>query len=406
MMTPLLIPFLLLLQPTTGAQTETEEVFVADAPQEPMSRDIAIARMNEALTADQPQADRIDLLSEIYARCDDATLRAASAFNLGSMMIIGDETSAETLEDGIGWLRLADKRGAEQSLRARARYNIGHARYMQAHAEPGADQMISPGDLSSMVPVLEEKIGMLHDAAGAFRSVHEIEPANSDAVENLERVRREIRQLREQLQALKDMIEQQQEQQRQQQQQQEEAAERLRELAEKQRQESEQNRSDPEQSNAQQQQDQSELNEQTEQEKDLAEDVSPTGSEQSEQIQQSLENAREAQKRAQQALEQGDTQQAAEQQQKAAEALREAAEQMQQMADSQSQQQGPEGEQGESESQSQGEAQGEQEGEPQQNDGDEISEIARMLLEKERREREARKAYRSTGRPVKVEKDW
>ncbi len=29
-----------------------------------------------------------------------------------------------------------------------------------------------------------------------------------------------------------------------------------------------------------------------------------------------------------------------------------------------------------------------------------------MLLEKERREREARKAYRSTGRPVKVEKDW
>ena len=39
-------------------------------------------------------------------------------------------------------------------------------------------------------------------------------------------------------------------------------------------------------------------------------------------------------------------------------------------------------------------------------DGEKISEIAEQLLDKERREREARNAYRSTGRPVPVERDW
>jgi hypothetical protein len=77
---------------------------------------------------------------------------------------------------------------------------------------------------------------------------------------------------------------------------------------------------------------------------------------------------------------------------------------MQQMAQSQSQEPG---EQGESEGEGQ-QARGEGEGqsEPQEEEGDQISEIAEMLLEKERREREARKAYLSTGRPVRVEKDW
>jgi len=71
--------------------------------------------------------------------------------------------------------------------------------------------------------------------------------------------------------------------------------------------------------------------------------------------------------------------------------------------------------QSKSDNQEQSDEQGEkgeqtdQEGTPEEDsdeEGDEISEIAKELLDKERRERERRQAYRATGRPTKVEKDW
>lgn len=404
MIPSLFISALLMLQSGGENNTPLEETASADELVEAMSVQIALARLADALDSAIKPEERNSILGEIYARCEDPLYQANAAYNLGVSLMM-KSNDAPSLLDAIGWFIEADMLDVDPALRAQARYNIGHARYQLAQIEDeGTPQITNPGDLGGMKAQLETKLGVLMGSAGAFRSVHELEPSNTEAIENLERVRREIRLLRAQINALQDLIEQQQEQERQQQQQKQESAEKLSKLAEQQREESEENAGQPEQSNQEQQQDQSQLNEQTQLEQQNVEQMNQDGSEEMQQIRDLLQEARDAQQRAQEALEQGDQQTAAQEQQLAAEALEQAAEQMQQMAQSQSQEPG---EQGESEGEGQ-QARGEGEGqsEPQEEEGDQISEIAEMLLEKERREREARKAYLSTGRPVRVEKDW
>ncbi|CAN0541936.1 unnamed protein product, partial [Laminaria digitata] len=377
---------LLTLQPNTlGNDTSTDRSASEQESVDAMSAAIARARMGDALDSAINPDERITILSEIYARCEDPLYQASAAYNLGASMMSSGE-DATTLLDAIGWFMQADMLDVDPSLRARARYNIGHARYRLAQIEDEVTpQITNPGDLGGMKAQLETKLGVLMGSAGAFRSVHELEPGNTEAIENLERVRREIRLLRAQIDALQDLIDQQQEQERQQQQQQQEAAEKLSELAEQQREESEENAGQPEQSNLEQQQDQSQLNEQTQQEQQNIEQMNQDGSEEMQQIRDLMQEARDAQQQAQEALDQGDQQTAAQEQQRAAEALEQAAEQMQQMAQSQSP-----GEQGEGEGEGQqAQGEGESEGKPQEEEGDQISEIAKMLLEKERREREA-----------------
>ena len=386
-------------EPVPEEQLNTEAI-------EPMSVEIARSRIRHALDESLPGSESREIFSEVFARCESPSLRSLAAYNLGASLLHLSSPSSADLQDSIGWFQQADVINADIETRSKARYNIGHARYLLAHESQETEQQLTPpGDLNAVRERLVGMIGLLTESAGAFRSVHDINIHNATATENLERVRREIQTLREQVQQIDELMEQQQEQQQQRQQQQQESADKLNELAEQQQQESQEN-ANQQQQQQQQQQDQSQISEETSQQQQSLEQMNQEQqSEGMQQVQEQLQEAREAQQRAQEALENGDLQQAAEEQQRAAESLKNAAEQMQQMADESQQ----DGEQGQGESQQQGNQQGDAdmaENPTEEDQGDEISEIAEMLLDKERQERESRKGYRSTGRPVRVEKDW
>jgi len=406
MIQALLSSILLLAQPADvdGAPEDSYEVAVAQNA-EPMSETIARARLKRAMDHATPFEERSEMLAEIVARCEDTRYQTAAAYNLGISFIKNKPDNETTLQDAIEWLRRADIEGADPKVRARARDSIGHARYLLANAESDAEsQITNPGDLNAMKQKLIDRMTKLLDSASAFRSAHDASPAYRESTENLERVRREIRELRQQIEALEDMIEQQEQDQQQRQQQQQEAAERLDELAEQQQQEANENSQRPQQmpqEQQQQQEDQASIGDQTESEQEGLQQQQEDQVEELQQVQEQLQRARDAQQRAQDALERGDAEEASQAQEEAAEALRDAAEQLREL----------------SESQGEGKSQGEQEGQPadqesqdqgesEESEEDQISEIARQLLEKERREREARNVYRSTGRPVPVERDW
>ncbi|MFG0245402.1 MAG: DUF4175 family protein [Phycisphaerales bacterium JB052] len=411
MIQPLFYSMLFFIQPgTNGVQSHTEQPAAQQEQQlEPMAPELARARIAEAISDAYEFDERVKLLSEVFSRCDDPHYRASAAYNLGALMVGVDEHMSRTIEDGIAWLKQADTAAASPSLRANARYNIGHARYMLAHAQlMDAPELSNPDDLNAMVRLLQTTVDGLIESAGAFRSVHEVDPRNSRAIENLERVRREIRQLREQIEALKNLIEQQEQQRQEQQRQNEQAAERLNELAQQQQEEANQNASENPQDPEQQQAEQRELDEKTQDEQERLNESNPDQDDQLQSIQEQLQRARDAQAQAQEALQEGKQQEAAQHQQEAADALQQAAQQLGELSDQQAQQD-QEGQQGEGEQQGEpqeGEGQGNPQEDPQDGEGDEINEIAEMLLDKERREREARRVYRSTGRPVRVEKDW
>ncbi len=388
---------------TPPEQTEPQ---VTAEESERMPASIARVRLKQAMGHATPFDDRQEMLAEIVARCDDNAYQSAAAYNLGVAFMKHAPENSASLTDAIEWLRRADSEGTDPALRARARDSIGHARYLIASTHTQQSPAIaSPQDLDAKLELMQRKLSTLIESAGAFRSAHDVDRTYRPAIENLERVRREIRALRDQINALKDLIEQQRQAQQERQQQQQESADRLDELADQQQQEADENQSNSSQEpegQREQQEDQEELNNQTQREQEGLEKNSEDQSEQMQDIQDELQKARDAQERAKDALERGDTEQAARDQQEAAEALRNAAEQLRDMAGSEGQGSGEREQQPQSGDQQEGQQQGEAENE----EGDQISEIAQQLLEKERREREARKVYRRTGRPVPVERDW
>ncbi len=378
------------------------------AGENPMDSHIAAARVEQAMNTDLDIDERIELLSQIIERSDDIQLVSLAHYNYGTLILKNLDTHFEQFPEAIEAYRLADKAALIQNLRTHARFNLGQLYYHVAHHEDPESTALNPGDLDSMLTTLNAKVDQLLQAAGAFRSVSELDRSHTDSQSNLERVRIEIQQLRDQIQSLEDLIEQQKEQQSQQQQQQQDMADKLDDLAQEQQDQADQSSDSPPQTKGEQevqQNKQEELNSETgEAQKEVSEQkTEDSQSEQLEEVEKKLQEAQDSQQRAQEAMKNGDQEAAAQEQQNAADALKDAAEQMQDIAD-----------QSKQESEEQGTNEGiSEEGKPSENEedaqpeeSDEISEIAKELLEKERRERESRQVYRSTGKPTKVEKDW
>ena len=370
-----------------------------------MVPEIARSRIVFAVDESTSIEERNEALLEVIERSIDVELRAIAHLNLGISQMEQDDSTGVSL--GIESLRAADRSSRVPQLRARSRFELGHLFYQQAKHTNNPDSLELAGDMQAILDSLNVQFGMLKESAGAFRSVFEVVDSHELAISNLERVRREAQLLQNQIDAIEKLIEQQREQQQQQQQKQQDAADKLEELAQEQQSQSDESKSSPPQSEQDQQK-------QQEEQQNLSDETSTTKDDISEQtedtqaVQEKIQEAQEAQRRAQEAMDEGDHERASDEQRKAAEALKEAAQKMQEMADKSKEKNEGESDKGEGDKDSQ------QSDEPQENSeqsedgeqGDEISEIAKELLDKERREREARQAYRATGRPTKVEKDW
>jgi hypothetical protein len=364
----------------------TRPVATADGAA-PAETALALSRRGSALLEEGQPLAAADALQRALDT-DDGSLdlagaRAATRYNLALARVrAGDLPAATEMLQG---LEAAD---VDPSLRARARFNRGHALFTEAETMAEADP-----------PAAVERYLR---AAEAFRLAAAMGGNDAArAARNVEISRLAARRLRDRLQG---------EQERRQQA--EQMAEQLQDLAERQQQlsdESQQRAQQPEQSTEDLQQQQDGLRQQAqellEQMREMAEQ-SRTDQRRAEQTPEEgaaddIEQATRAQDEASRDLRAQRTEGAAEDQQRAADLLRQAAERL---ATGQSDQQdGQQGQQQEAqEDQSQQAHQGEQEGEGEQRDA-----IAEYLLDKERAEREAREHIRGRlGRIVPVEKDW
>jgi len=397
-----------------GSDTDTDQV----APQSPptaMAPEIARARITQAIDEKNMPADRVKILNEVVERCDDHRLVALAQFNLGTTLMDGIKEKPDQIGPVIDAFQAADRGTTDHQIQSESRFNLGHAYYLSAQGIKEDTSKDKPGDLQSAIDLLKAKVAKLKPAASAFRSVMEVDPHNTRAAANVERIRNEMKQLQDQIDELEKMLKQQQDQQKKQQQQQQkqqqDAADKLKKLGDQQQKQADNTSSSPPQDDQQRQEqqlDQQKLNDQT----DAAKNEIAKQQQETDQIQKKLDDARKAQKRAQEAMMQGDQEQAAKEQKKAADSIKEAAKAMQEKAD-QSKKQGEnkdKGEQQSSQKQPDQDRKGQQDAQQQRDaenkPDDAISEIAKQLLDKERREREARQVYRATGRPTKVDKDW
>lgn len=395
-----------------------EQPSAASTEQVQMNPQIARQRVSQIIQDENGSADPQKTLVEIIERCNDLQVVSLAHYTLGTTLLNRPEQNPQTIQSAIESFEMADLRSDDLVIRSQSRFNIGHAYYELAHLPKDETQTDQNADIQSVIETLQARVVILRTAAGAFRSVMDVSPTNHHASKNVERVRMEVRSLEEQIQSLEDLLEQQkqqqQEQQQQQQQEQQDAADKLSELAQQQQQQADQSSSNPptdetEQEN--QQQSQAQLSEETEStRKEISQQES--SKEQLEQIEKKIQEAQESQKKAQEAMEEGDQERAGKEQQKAADALKEAAQSMQELADQSKAQSEGDGKDESNDSQPSAEQQSPEQEVDGSNESDEssqadqISEIARQLLDKERREREARQAYRAVGRPTKVEKDW
>ena len=327
------------------------------------------SKIGDALQTAGTDTDKaITQLRAVLDRTEEPVLLANTHYNIAVLLQTNEEykLAAESF-------KLADLASIDPMIRRDARFSLGGAYYTLA--QQNNEQPSLEGFAAQMTALTQ--------AADAYRSVLEIAPGDTEAAANTERVRREIQRLRDLIEQLKERMEEM-----------EDLREQLQDQAEQQQQEADQTRSG-EESQQQQQQDQQELSEQTEQTQQSSPPSSAT---------EDLEEARQAQQRAQEALERGDQQEAASQQQQAADKLREAAEKMEQEA--QQMQGEPQDQPSDQDPQSESEQENPdgQPGDPEPTE-DEIDQLARELLDKERREREQR-TYRAKGRPIRVEKDW
>jgi hypothetical protein len=298
-------------------------------------------------------------------------------------------TDAGRWDSAVAAYAHADLASRNPNVRALARFRIGQARFNAATQAPSPDDAPQTGAQPSPQPpatpdALERKASQLLAAAAAFRSVLDLDPDDAVAARNTERCRRLAAELLEQAQ-----------EQRQQQQAQQQLADQLQQLAEEQQQRADDTAQSRPQDAERLEQDQQQTSERTEQAQQQADQAGANG-----QTQEAMSRARASQEQAEQALREGDPNSAREAQEQAAQALREAAESLAE----QSGEQRPGDEGGE---------QGEQppregEGEEQADEAEQRDATAQALLERERRQREARDRQRraTAGRPVVVERDW
>jgi hypothetical protein len=384
----------------------------------PMTREVAQARIVDVLK-DEINLEvevQIETLNEVIERCDDQDIRANAFFNLGVILLKQINEEPALFEEAVQSLRNSDVVAANSKLRIDARYAIGHAYYALANRSGDDTKIDEPTDLQSVIDSMQEKISLLEESAGAFRSILEIDSKYQDAARNVEIIRLQIQELRELIEAAEELLRQQeqqeQERQQQNQQQQQDAADKLNELAQEQQNQADKSEESPPENQQQQREqrdDQRELSDKTEAAREEIAEQDSENKENLEQIEEKIQEAQEAQNAAQRAMEEGDQELAAREQEKAADALQEAAESMQELADESAQKGESEGEGNEGDGENEGD-EGEAPGQASENSkedkGDEISEVAKQLLDKERREREQRQAYKATGKPTRVEKDW
>jgi hypothetical protein len=347
-------------------------------PAEPMSAETARHRMAAALAADQPGPEQLGQLIEVAERSDDPAISAAAAYDAGTLALrLGDERASSLLAQ-------ADRTAMNPALRARARFNLGHAAMPPEPDQPATD-----------LDAIDARLAGLREAAKRFRSVLEVEPGHREAAANTERVRRMIRDLEQQRRQVEDR-----------QRAMEELAEQLERLADQQSSQAERSRQRAERGERggeQAAEQQETLSEQTDAAAEQAAQQAGDGA-----PREQLESAQEAQQRAAAALERGDEEGAAEAQQEAADALRRAAEQARRRSgggqgggdadEAQPDQSPPDAEQTRQDGAERGDAEGDA--------GVRIDPIAEALLDKERREREQRGQYLQRGRRQQVERDW
>ena len=305
--------------------------------------------------------------------------------------------------------RLADLNASDPSLRAAARFNLARVKFDSAM------------ELAQREP--EQAIEELREVARTFRSVLDVDPNDTEAAQNVERARLQIRRIRE-------MLEQQAQEQAENQQQMQNLAQQLQQLAERQREAADQSGRAEEQmeqdssigaeASKQAQSAQRPISEETESIMQQTLEMlrrmgeqAPGQTEMSESLGQMAE-ARQEQSQAEQELSESRPGPAQGDQQNAADLLEQAAESLAQAA-GQQEVQGEGGQQGEE----QNPGQGNQTGDGQEQDQDTPSEspprevqrlgradgdpIARRLLEKEILDR-ANRIRR--GPPIPVERDW
>ncbi|MBX3389800.1 MAG: VWA domain-containing protein [Phycisphaeraceae bacterium] len=315
--------------------------------------------------------------------------------------------------------RSADLESRDPELSARARFNLGQSLLKET----------SPQEGKPIDPALAK--ARLEEAAQAFRSAFEARPGDTEAARNVEIARRMLKDLEEQQEKQKQQQQQQsdkdqkndgksgedQDQQGQngdQQQKQDgksaqqhqQNSDKLKDLAKQQSQAADQSQKASEQQNPEQreqeqqkaQNQQESVNKQTQQQKQKS--TASAG----EQAKQKMDEAQKEQQAASDALKKGDNKKAEQHQRNAADLLNEAAQSEEKAAQeakqSQDQKQGQEQKQGQGKDQAKNEQAKEEK--PKYN------ETASQLLDKERRERDARQQVLRAlrGRPVPVEKDW
>ena len=330
----------------------------------------------------------IELYNEVVEQSVVDNERNIAAFNRGVLLM-----DAEDLGAAEEAFRLAGRYATTAEQRRDAMFNLGHA--LNSGVDSSGQLMMDP-----------EKIGEMIEALGgverAFLDASRADRGHIESKRNVERIRRQI----QELQNMKDQIEEQQESEEQQEGEDGEKSEggedgqggeqggmadELQDLADQQREQAQESESaaqnQPQSEQQERSDEQKELSDETE---DAKEQMEESGADQ--ETMDDLKKAMDAQQEAKEALDKGDNETAAQKQQEAADALERAAERVREAQQEQESEQ--EGQQGQPQDQ------------PGEGEEPEIDEVAQQLLDKERRERERRQAYRATGRPVKVEEDW
>ncbi|MGH7243841.1 MAG: VWA domain-containing protein [Phycisphaerales bacterium] len=342
-------------------------------------------------------------------------ISADASYNAGRELFLAGKYS-----EAAERFRSADIVSSDPELSARARFNLGQSLLKDATSKPGGKE------------TLEQIKSRLEGAAKAFRSTLDVKPDDADAARNVEIARR----------ILQDFEQQQEEQKKQQQkdkqqkdgdskdkdqnqdqkqdqpqgdkqnqdesgkegdsksgkesEQHQQNSDKLKDLAKQQEQAADQTKKASEQkSDAQKQKeqqqakaDQEKVNQETQKEQQKQQSEKSAG----EQAKEKLNEAGKQQKAASEALNKGDEETAEEHQRKAAELLNDAAQAEQQAA----------------EEAKQGEGKDQEKNVKPKDDKPKYNETASQLLDKERKERDARQQVLRAlrGKPVPVEKDW
>lgn len=328
------------------------------------------------------------------------------------------------LDEARSLLRRVDSEARDRALAARARFNLGDVAFRRAEELVGEDP--------------EAAIEELETASAMYRGALDLDPTIDGAAQNREIANREIASLREQMRMVEEMLEQMRERMQKlgedlQEMEREQSREAGETGQEAQRQEAGEDASGEMRRQGQDQRGLRESAQEAQEElRDLQRMMGGEGPPNMREASRSLQEAQGAQREAEEALEEGRGRDAEAAQRRAAEKLREALENLsppqeggegdqEQQQEQQEGEQGDEqqegGQEGEQESQPQEQPQQEQQpGEEEQQQGAEGVEapegdaetLVEQILEKERREREAREEAlrRASGGNQPVEKDW